>query len=50
MAAEATRTTSDAAGTPMPALLDRDRSILAFNERVFHWAQRTDIPLLERLR
>jgi len=30
--------------------LDRDRSILAFNERVFHWAQRNDVPLLERLR
>ncbi|WPB58703.1 polyphosphate kinase 1 [Xylophilus sp. GOD-11R] len=36
---------------PKPlALLDRDRSILAFNERVFHWATREDIPLLERLR
>jgi len=33
-----------------PLLLDRDRSILAFNERVFHWARRDDIPLLERLR
>ncbi|CDS49340.1 Polyphosphate kinase [Polaromonas sp. CG9_12] len=30
--------------------LDRDRSILAFNERVFYWARRTDVPLLERLR
>ena len=36
--------------TPRLLLLDRDRSILAFNERVFHWAQRVDIPLLERLR
>jgi len=31
-------------------LLDRDHSILAFNERVFDWACRTDVPLLERLR
>ncbi|WP_242612398.1 polyphosphate kinase 1 [Corticibacter populi] len=30
--------------------LDRDHSILAFNERVFDWALRTDVPLLERLR
>lgn len=32
------------------ALLDRDHSILAFNERVFHWAGRADVPLLERMR
>ncbi|WP_205904784.1 polyphosphate kinase 1 [Diaphorobacter sp. HDW4A] len=32
------------------ALLDRDHSILAFNERVFDWAVRPDVPLLERLR
>ena len=31
-------------------LLDRDHSILAFNERVLDWAYRTDVPLLERLR
>jgi len=46
-------------GPPMPAaavprleaaLLDRDLSILAFNERVFDWAARSDVPLLERLR
>ena len=30
--------------------LDRDRSILAFNERVLDWARRTEVPLLERLR
>jgi len=30
--------------------LDRDHSILAFNERVFDWAARADVPLLERLR
>lgn len=36
---------------PAPlALLDRDHSILAFNERVFDWACRPDVPLLERLR
>ncbi len=30
--------------------LDRDQSILAFNERVLDWARRPDVPLLERLR
>ncbi|MFN4103955.1 MAG: polyphosphate kinase 1, partial [Tepidimonas sp.] len=30
--------------------LDRDQSILAFNERVLDWACRADVPLLERLR
>ena len=30
--------------------LDRDHSILAFNERVLDWAQRPGVPLLERLR
>ncbi len=30
--------------------LDRDHSILAFNERVLDWAHRKDVPLLERLR
>ena len=30
--------------------LDRDHSILAFNERVLDWAKRSDVPLLERLR
>ncbi|RYF07705.1 MAG: polyphosphate kinase 1 [Comamonadaceae bacterium] len=32
------------------AFLDRDHSILSFNERVFDWATRADVPLLERLR
>ena len=32
------------------SLLDRDHSILAFNERVLDWARRRDVPLLERLR
>ncbi|MDD3017195.1 MAG: polyphosphate kinase 1 [Comamonas sp.] len=31
-------------------LLDRDMSLLAFNERVLSWAERKDVPLLERLR
>ncbi len=31
-------------------LLDRDHSILAFNERVLDWAMRPEVPLLERLR
>jgi polyphosphate kinase len=35
---------------PSVALLDRDHAILAFNERVFDWACRDDVPLLERLR
>ena len=30
--------------------LDRDHSILAFNERVLDWARRPDVPALERLR
>jgi polyphosphate kinase len=34
----------------LSGLLDRDHSILAFNERVLDWAQRPDVPLLERLR
>ena len=33
-----------------PALLNRERAILAFNRRVLAQAQRTDVPLLERLR
>ena len=31
-------------------LLDRDHSLVAFNQRVLHWAQSSDVPLLERLR
>jgi len=31
-------------------LLDRDHSILSFNARVLNWAEREDVPLLERLR
>ena len=36
--------------TVMPALLSRERSILAFNGRVLAQAERADVPLLERLR
>ncbi len=36
--------------TTTPVLLDRDQSILAFNWRVFDWACRPEVPLLERLR
>ena len=35
---------------PPATLLDRDHSIMAFNERVFDWAVRPDVPLLERVR
>ncbi len=35
---------------PATTLLDRDLSILSFNERVLSLAQREDYPLLERLR
>jgi polyphosphate kinase len=40
----------DSTATDELTLLDRDQSILAFNERVLSWAQRDDVPLLERLR
>ncbi|AGX88666.1 polyphosphate kinase 1 [Candidatus Symbiobacter mobilis] len=30
--------------------VDRDRSLLDFHARVLHWAQRDDVPLLERVR
>jgi polyphosphate kinase len=39
-----------AAEPPAVPLLDRDHSILAFNERVLDWARRPQVPLLERLR
>ncbi len=42
--------TPDTALVNAPDLLDRDHSILAFNERVLDWAVRDDVPLLERLR
>ncbi len=34
----------------VPRLLDRDHSILAFNRRVLNWAERPEVPLVERLR
>jgi len=39
-----------AAESHVVPLLDRDHSILAFNERVLDWAHRPQVPLLERLR
>jgi polyphosphate kinase len=36
--------------SPKMAFIDRDESVLAFNERVLDWAKRPDVPLLERLR
>ncbi len=42
--------TPDTLPNKAPDLLDRDHSILAFNERVLDWAVRSDVPLLERLR
>jgi polyphosphate kinase len=41
---------SPAEVAPAVTLLDRDRSILAFNERVLAMVTRDDVPLLERLR
>ena len=43
---------SPASRPPLSAvpLLNRDHSILAFNERVLDWACRPEVPLLERLR
>src|SRR5690349_15748564 len=40
----------DAANPVVLPFLDRDSSILAFNERVLDWAHRPSVPLLERLR
>ena len=40
----------DRSSVANPDLLDRDLSLLAFNERVLDWAVREDVPLLERLR
>ena len=34
----------------LPALLNRERALLEFNRRVLAQAQRSDVPLLERLR
>ncbi|MEN9889312.1 MAG: hypothetical protein RL559_1349 [Pseudomonadota bacterium] len=42
--------TLDAPARHLPPLLDRDLSILAFNERVLDWARRPAVPWLERLR
>ena len=42
--------TKEPAKGGVPDLLDRDHSLLAFNERVLDWAVRDDVPLLERMR
>jgi polyphosphate kinase len=42
--------TLDFANESLPPLLDRDLSILGFNERVLDGARRIDVPLMERLR
>jgi polyphosphate kinase len=47
MRTESPANLSDKVSSP---LLDRDLSILAFNERVLDWAHRPDVPVLERLR
>ncbi len=41
---------SNVLSVAMPALLNRERAILAFNRRVLAQASHADIPLLERLR
>jgi len=38
------------ADAPTPLLLNRELSLLKFNERVLAMAERPDTPLLERLR
>ena len=43
-------TTESSEAEQRHALLDRDLSILSFNERVLDWACRPDVPVLERLR
>jgi polyphosphate kinase len=42
--------TTPTTAAPVVQFLDRDQSILAFNERVLDWARRPEVPLLERLR
>ena len=45
-----TEAPTEPTGSAASLFLDRDHSILAFNERVLDWAVRSDVPLLERLR
>ncbi len=45
-----TQTTKSSMVGVLADLLDRDHSILSFNARVLNWAEREDVPLLERLR
>ena len=49
MSAPATAALPTVAVASVP-FLDRDHSILSFNERVLDWARRPEVPLLERLR
>ena len=44
------RVGAPAAGAKGVPWLDRDHSILSFNARVLDWAERSAVPLLERLR
>ena len=46
----ATTLSQNTTAGPSSELLDRDLSILAFNERVLDWAHRPEVPVLERLR
>ncbi len=48
--ARVVRSGAPAAGAKGVPWLDRDHSILSFNVRVLDWADRTTVPLLERLR
>lgn len=43
-------TPSNSPAPQATAYLDRDLSLLAFNQRVLAWAKREDVPLVERLR
>ncbi|WP_254789946.1 polyphosphate kinase 1 [Variovorax sp. OV329] len=50
MLTDSSQLSASIAAEASSVLLDRDHSILAFNERVLDWAQRPDVPLAERLR
>lgn len=41
---------ADDGSADTPLFLQRDRCMLAFNERVLDWVRREDVPLLERMR
>jgi polyphosphate kinase len=50
MSASSVPTSADDSGIAPAAAIDREVSLLAFNERVLAQSQRQDVPLLERLR